>query len=74
MVRVRARAASFAVEVGSSAVVFNKITGMRDGVKGEGTHVCIPFIERPIIYSVRTRPKDIQTITGSKGRSCVGTL
>ena len=33
----------------------------------EGTHFCIPFIEKPIVYSVRTKPKEIPSLTGSKG-------
>lgn len=56
----------FNVEGGHSAVVFNKITGVRPGVKGEGTHFILPFIERPEIYNVRSKPRSIPCLTGSK--------
>ena len=34
----------------------------------EGWHVKLPYFERPIIYDVRTHPKQIKSITGSKGK------
>ena len=33
---------------------------------GEGTHFMIPWVQRPIIYDIRARPKNVPTITGSK--------
>ena len=55
------------VDAGSNAIIFNRISGMKPYVINEGTHFCIPFIERPIIYSVRTKPTTIPSLTGSKG-------
>ncbi len=31
-----------------------------------GTHVAIPWLERPTIYDVRTRPHIIESLTGSR--------
>lgn len=35
-------------------------------VYGEGTHLMLPWFERPIIYDVRARPSLIQSASGSK--------
>ena len=32
----------------------------------EGTHIMVPWFERPIIYDVRARPSLIQSTSGSK--------
>ena len=32
----------------------------------EGTHLMLPWFDRPIIYDVRTRPNVIQSTSGSK--------
>lgn len=51
---------------GQRAVVFNRLTGMKEGVYGEGINFNIPWFERPYIYDIRTRPCNLQTLTGSK--------
>eukprot|EP00742_Colponemidia_sp_Colp-10_P002307 GILJ01002462.1.p1 GENE.GILJ01002462.1~~GILJ01002462.1.p1 ORF type:complete len:308 (-),score=58.93 GILJ01002462.1:141-1064(-) len=56
----------FNVEGGHRAVIFNRLVGMKDVVMSEGTHFVIPWFERPIIYDVRTRPRNITSLTGSK--------
>ena len=33
----------------------------------EGTHIMIPWFEWPVIYDVRAKPKNIPSLTGSKG-------
>jgi len=55
----------FNVDGGFRAVVFNRIVGTRSVVYDEGTHLRIPFIERPIIYNVRSLPRNITSPTGS---------
>jgi len=47
-------------------VIFNKISGVREQVYGEGTHLRIPYIDTPIIYDVRAKPRIIQSLTGSR--------
>jgi len=54
------------VEGGHRAVVYNRITGVKDKVVGEGTHLRVPFVDVPIIYDVRAKPRNIQSLTGSR--------
>lgn len=56
----------FNVEGGHRAIVFNRITGIKEDVYEEGTHLMLPWFDRPIIYDVRTRPNVIQSTSGSK--------
>jgi len=56
----------YTVPGGHRAVMFNRATGMKDSVYGEGLNFNIPWFERPIIYDIRTRPVNLQTLTGSK--------
>jgi len=56
----------FSVSGGQRAVMFNRFTGMKSTVYGEGLNFNIPWVERPIIYDIRTRPCNLQTLTGSK--------
>jgi len=56
----------YTVEGGHRAVVYNRIVGMKSTIYGEGLNFNIPWFERPIIYDIRTRPVNLQTLTGSK--------
>mmetsp|Transcript_15104 Transcript_15104/g.33041 ORF Transcript_15104/g.33041 Transcript_15104/m.33041 type:complete len:323 (+) Transcript_15104:45-1013(+) len=56
----------YTVQGGHRAVVFNRIVGMKQTVYGEGLNFNIPWFERPIIFDIRTRPVNLQTLTGSK--------
>ncbi|EEC48099.1 prohibitin-like protein, partial [Phaeodactylum tricornutum CCAP 1055/1] len=56
----------YTVQGGHRAVVFNRLVGMKETVYGEGLNFNIPWLERPIIYDIRTRPVNLQTLTGSK--------
>mmetsp|Transcript_14065 Transcript_14065/g.23866 ORF Transcript_14065/g.23866 Transcript_14065/m.23866 type:complete len:438 (-) Transcript_14065:85-1398(-) len=51
---------------GHRAVVFNRVLGMKERIYGEGLNFNIPWFERPVIYDIRTRPVNLQTLTGSK--------
>uniref|UniRef100_A0A915JSL9 Prohibitin n=1 Tax=Romanomermis culicivorax TaxID=13658 RepID=A0A915JSL9_ROMCU len=51
---------------GQRAVIFDRFSGVKPGVVGEGTHFLIPWVQRPIIFDIRATPKNIPTITGSK--------
>ena len=48
------------------AIVFNRITGIKDTVYEEGTHFMVPWFERPIVYDVRARPNVITSTSGSR--------
>ncbi|OAY35272.1 prohibitin-1, mitochondrial [Manihot esculenta] len=54
------------VEGGHRAIVFNRIVGVKDKVYPEGTHLIIPWFERPVIYDVRTRPHLVESTSGSR--------
>ena len=56
----------YTVQGGHRAVVFNRVTGMKDQVYGEGLNFNIPWFEWPYVYDIRTRPCNLQTLTGSK--------
>jgi regulator of protease activity HflC (stomatin/prohibitin superfamily) len=56
----------YTVDGGHRAVVFNRISGMEEKVRGEGLNFVVPWFQRPYIYDVRTRPCNLQTLTGSK--------
>jgi len=56
----------FTVQGGHRAVMFNRVTGMKESVYGEGLNFNIPWFERPVVYDIRTRPCNLQTLTGSK--------
>ena len=56
-----------AVEGGHRAVIFDRFSGVLNQVVGEGTHFFIPWVQRPIIYDIRSRPRNVPVITGSKG-------
>ena len=47
--------------------MFHRFGGVSDKVKSEGTHIVIPWFQRPIIYDVRARPRIVQAMTGSHG-------
>ena len=51
---------------GHRAVIFDRFTGIKPDVIGEGTHFLIPWVQRPIIFDVRSRPRNVPCITGSK--------
>eukprot|EP00475_Leptophrys_vorax_P004886 TRINITY_DN12929_c0_g1_i1.p1 TRINITY_DN12929_c0_g1~~TRINITY_DN12929_c0_g1_i1.p1 ORF type:complete len:296 (+),score=70.01 TRINITY_DN12929_c0_g1_i1:88-975(+) len=61
----------YTVDGGHRAVIFNRISGVRDDVIGEGTHVIIPWFEWPTIYDIRTRPKKISSPTGTRDMQTV---
>lgn len=54
------------VDGGHRAVIFDRFAGIKKAVIGEGTHFFIPWVQRPIIFDVRSRPRNIPVVTGSK--------
>lgn len=56
----------YTVQGGHRAVVFNRLVGMKETIYGEGLNFNIPWLERPIVFDIRTRPVNLQTLTGSK--------
>merc|ERR1712241_352776 len=58
--------ALYNVEGGHRAVIFDRFRGVLPDVSGEGTHFLIPWVQRPIIFDVRSKPRNVPVITGSK--------
>jgi len=58
--------ALFNVDGGHRAVIFDRFAGIKQNVIGEGTHFMIPWVQRPIIFDIRARPKNVPSVTGSK--------
>jgi len=55
------------VDGGERAVMFDTLRGgILPDVISEGTHFVIPMIQRPVIMDVRTRPREIPSVTGTK--------
>jgi len=61
-----AQASMYDVKGGTRAVIFDRLKGVKEEVVNEGTHFLVPWLQRSIIYDVRTKPRNISTTTGSK--------
>ncbi|KAJ2853611.1 Prohibitin-1, subunit of the prohibitin complex (Phb1p-Phb2p) [Coemansia erecta] len=66
-----APACIYDVKGGQRAVIFDRLQGVKQTVMSEGTHFLIPWLQRAIIFDVRTRPRLISTTTGSKDMQMV---
>ncbi|XP_011873293.1 PREDICTED: protein l(2)37Cc [Vollenhovia emeryi] len=58
--------ALYNVDGGHRAVIFDRFVGIKNAVIGEGTHFLIPWVQKPIIFDIRSRPRNVPVITGSK--------
>ncbi|KAK3358909.1 band 7 family-domain-containing protein [Lasiosphaeria hispida] len=65
------RESIYDVKGGSRAVIFDRISGVQEKVINEGTHFLIPWLQKAIIFDVRTKPRIIPTTTGSKDMQMV---
>ncbi|CAF4276285.1 unnamed protein product, partial [Rotaria sordida] len=54
------------VDGGHRAVIFDRFQGVKLDVIEEGIHFMISWLHRPIIFDVRTRPRSVPSITGTK--------
>jgi prohibitin 2 len=43
------------------------VFGVQKEVYNEGTHFVVPWFETPIIYDVRAKPRNVASLTGTKG-------
>eukprot|EP01083_Nonionella_stella_P095828 269141_1 len=58
--------ALFNVDAGHRAFIFDRYKGCRVTEYDEGTHFLIPILQFPIVYDMRTRPRSITTMTGTR--------
>lgn len=56
----------YSVKVGELAIKFSRLSGVKDGVTGEGTHMVVPWLEWPVIFDIQTRPRAIKSQTGTR--------
>lgn len=56
----------FTVDGGQRAVLFDRFRGVIDETVGEGTHFLIPWLQKPYIFDIRTRPHAFSSISGTK--------
>lgn len=54
------------VDAGTRVVIFNKLSGLEQKVRCEGTHFKIPFIQEPRVMEIRSRPRVVNSTTGTK--------
>jgi prohibitin 1 len=57
----------FAVDGDHQVVIFDRFSGVENQVAGEGMHYFIPWIQRPVLFDIRSRPRNVPVVTGSKG-------
>lgn len=60
------QSALYNVDGGQRAVIFDRFRGIQEEVVGEGTHFLIPWVQKPIIFDIRSKPRNVPVITGSK--------
>ena len=46
--------------------MFNRLVGIKSTVYSEGTHIVVPWLEWPIVFDVRTRPRAIKSQSGTR--------
>ncbi|KAK7256970.1 hypothetical protein RIF29_30613 [Crotalaria pallida] len=56
----------YTVDGGQRAVLFDRFRGILDQTVGEGTHFLIPWVQKPYIFDIRTRPHTFSSISGTK--------
>jgi prohibitin 2 len=56
----------FTVDPGHKALIFNRIGGLKDEVLTEGFHLVVPYFQWPIIYDVKTKPRNFQASTSNR--------
>jgi prohibitin 1 len=54
------------VDAGQRAVIFDKFRGLQETPVGEGTHFRIPFVQEVRMVDIRSRPRSISSVTGTK--------
>lgn len=56
----------YTVDGGERAVLFDRFRGIIDETVGEGTHFLIPWLQKPFIFDIRTRPHSFTSVSGTK--------
>jgi len=56
----------YTVEGGHRAIIFSRLSGIKQDIYVEGLHFRVPWFQIPIIYDIRSRPRKLTSPTGSK--------
>ncbi|PHU17685.1 Prohibitin-3, mitochondrial [Capsicum chinense] len=56
----------FTVDGGQRAVLFDRFQGVKDETVGEGTHFLVPWLQKPFIFDIRTKPHTFSSFSGTK--------
>ncbi|KAK9800781.1 hypothetical protein WJX73_002039 [Symbiochloris irregularis] len=56
----------YTVDGGERAVMYDRIQGVLPVPIGEGTHFRVPWLQSPNVMDIRTRPRTISSVTGTK--------
>ncbi|KAK0464459.1 band 7 family-domain-containing protein [Desarmillaria tabescens] len=59
-------ASLFNVDGGHRAIKYTRLHGLTDEIYPEGTHLMIPWFEKPILFDIRAKPRSIPSLTGTK--------
>jgi len=63
---VVANNALFNVDGGHRAIKYTRLGGVQKEIYSEGTHFRLPWLETPITYDVRAKPRNVASLTGTK--------
>jgi len=55
----------YTVDGGHRAIIFDRISGIKNNILSEGLHFRIPWFQYPIIYDIRSKPRTMSSPTGS---------
>ncbi len=56
----------YTVPGGHRAIMFSRLSGLNNEPIGEGTHFLVPWLEHPIIFDVKTKPRNVVSLTGTR--------
>lgn len=65
-VTIFAQNALFNVDGGQRAIIYSRIGGVQSRIYPEGTHLILPWFQRPDVYDVRAKPRNVSSLTGTK--------
>ena len=54
------------VDGGQRVVMFDRFRGILGDIVGEGTHFLVPWVQTAHVMDIRTRPRQIVSVTGTK--------
>ncbi|KAL5207680.1 hypothetical protein ABZP36_032115 [Zizania latifolia] len=61
-----ASTALYTVDGGERAVIFDRFRGVLPETSSEGTHFLVPWLQKPFIFDIRTRPHSFSSTSGTK--------